>query len=165
MARRSKRHPVDYNDHQWRALLSFALQRADSFECAVPYPFIAHNLARTPLWPRALNAFRGQLIDRYVSFVRWESCLSYPTQFVRFRLQPELIEYIRAIGPLDNWQWDRQAPEDPAFYAADELLLATSSADGRIAVFVADDEIASLEALGVRLVEPLGVTAEPWPTP
>ncbi len=165
MAERRKHFPVDFGDVPWRMLLGFALQTADRFECAIPYPYVALSLERAPLWPRGLNAFRGQLIDRHVNHVRWDRLQPYPTQYVRFRLTPELRRYVQGIGPLDNWLWANDVPEDPAFYVGEEPLLMADSIDGRIAVFVRSDELDRLAAQGVRLVQPLGVAAEPWPTP
>jgi hypothetical protein len=162
---RERYHPLDYGDRQWSRLLTFALERADSFECAIPYLYVVQDLARAPFWPTSLNSLRHDLIERYVSFVRWERNREYPTQFARFRLTPRVAQYVRALGSLDNWLWEHDAPEDPTFYAGDAVLLTADSVDGRIAVYVDDTDILRLANSGVRLIEPLGVTAEPWPTP
>jgi hypothetical protein len=146
-------------------LLAFALSRADSFECAVPYPFVMQDLNTAPLWPSELNSLRDDLIDRYVSLIRWDHLRNYATQFVRYELSPAVATYVHGIGRLEDWSWDNDTPRDPTFYLDDAPLLATDSLQGRIAVFVDSRDLAVLTGSGIRLVEPLGVKPEPWPTP
>jgi len=165
MDERRRYHPTDFGDRQWARLLQFALQRADSFEVAVPYLFVAQDLWRTRLWPRVLEGLRGDMVDRHVSFVRWEQTREMPTQFVRFRLTARVAGYISALPRLEAWDWEHGTPEDPTFYEGDDVLLASDSAQGRIAVYADPSEVALLSDVGIRLIEPLGVQAEPWPTP
>jgi hypothetical protein len=161
---RRRYHPADAGDRQWQMLLAFALDRSDHFECALGYPMVTQDLARLKL-PAPLDAFRPQLVERHVSLIRWETRQDYPTQFVRFRLIPPLAAWVASLRRLEHWAWDRGAPEDPTFYRDGEVLLATESRDGRIAVYADDVDHAALTGVGIRLLEPLGVRAEPWPTP
>jgi hypothetical protein len=162
---RKRYHPVDAGDRQWHALLAFALERADGFECALPYPVTLQDMAAWPLWPRALGRFRADVVDRHVSLFRWEELQRFPTQFVRFRLSPGLAGWIESPRCLDHWCWRYDMPEDPTFYCGHEVLLATESRHGRIAVYADPFDVAVLAGSGIRLLEPLGVRAEPWPTP
>ena len=165
MQQRRRYHPTDFGERQWHRLLAFALSRADSFECALPYPYVVQDLARAPLWPPELEMLRRDLVDRHVSMIRWELTRDYPTQFARFRLTPRVVRYVRAVGPIDAWSWECRAPRDPTFYSDDMPIMATDSVEGRIAVFVDQADLEMLTGSGIRLVEPLGVTAKPWPTP
>jgi hypothetical protein len=165
VSQRRKYHPADFGERQWGRLLEFALERADGLECAVPYPVVVQDLAAAPLWPPELETFRSVVIDRHVSLVRWEVRQDFATQFVRFRMTPALRRYVRTYRHLEDWSWALGAPEDPTFYFGDHRLLATESVSGRIAVFASHDDVSVLTGVGIRLVEPLGVTAEPWPTP
>lgn len=165
MTDRRRYHPSDSSDRHWQRLLQYALGKADTFECAIPYPVVLQDLAHAPLWPTALQAFRRNLIDRHASVIRWELRRDYATQFVRFQLTAPLLNYIRSFPQLEAWRWDYGAPEDPAFFSGEAVLLATESAQGRIAVYADAAELAALTGAGIRLLEPLGVTAEPWPTP
>ena len=158
-------HPTDFGDAQWARLLDFALDRADAFECAIPYRYIACDLDQTPLWPRTLEALRGELVDRYVSHIRGDRLREVPAQFLRFRLTPRVLELIRSVPRLEAWSWAKHMPEDPVLYLGDTVLLATESAHGRITVYADSDDLAALSGVGIRLIEPLGVRAEPWPTP
>ena len=49
--------------------------------------------------------------------------------------------------------------------ATNVVTAATDSVEGRIAIFADPDDVAALTGVGIRLLEPLGVKAEPWPTP
>ena len=165
MEHRRRYHPADFGDLQWARLLAFALERADGFECAIPYPYVVQDLAVAPLWPPELNAFQPDLVDRHVSLIRWELAHDYATQFVRFRITPALAGYVRAMRHLEYWSWQRGAPEDPTLYEGNAVVLATESVDGRIAVYADAADVAILNDHGIRLIEPLGLKAEPWPTP
>jgi hypothetical protein len=162
---RTKYHPTDFSAGLWHRVLSFGLAKADHFQCALPYPVVLQDLEGERLWPRELEAFRADIVDRHVSLIRWDIARDTPTQFVRFRLTPGLEAYIHAVRGLQDWSWSKSRPEDPTLYAGDEPILVTESLDGRIAVFADHDEVHDLGAHGVRLLEPLGVRAEPWPTP
>lgn len=104
-------------------------------------------------------------MDRHVSLIRWELRRDYATQFVRYRLAPAVVDYVLGIGTLTEWSWEESAPCDPTFYRGESLILATDSAEGRIAVYADERDLALLTGAGIRLVEPLGVKPEPWPTP
>jgi hypothetical protein len=162
---RTKYHPTDFSTALWHRVLAFGLAKADSFQCALPYPVILQDLGRQRLWPPELEEFRADLIDRHVSLIRWDLTRDAPTQFVRFRLSGGLESYIHSVRSLQEWSWGRERPEDPTLYCGDEPILVTESLDGRIAVFADNEEVHDLGANGVRLLEPLGVRAEPWPTP
>jgi hypothetical protein len=162
---RTKYHPTDFSAALWHRVLSFSLEKSDSFQCALPYPVVVQDLERELLWPPELEAFRPEIVDRHVSLIRWDITRDKPTQFVRFRLTPGLEAYMRAVRSLQEWSWTKDRPEDPTLFAGDEPILVTESRDGRIAVFADNDEVHDLGAHGVRLLEPLGVRAEPWPTP
>lgn len=162
---RRRYHPADASDRQWHTLRDFALDRADAFECALPYPYVTQDLARLPLSPMGLRVFRSDVLERHVSLIRWEERQDYPTLFVRLRMSSALAGWIASFRRLEHWSWRLGAPEDPTFYLGDETLLATASRDGRIAVFADSEEWASLSGVGIRLLEPLGLRAEPWPTP
>jgi hypothetical protein len=162
---RRRYHPSDSSNLHWRRLLSYALDRADVFECAIPYPVILQDLAHARLWPSALQPFAGELLDRHVSLIRWEISHDYATQFLRFKITPSLIRYVESFRGLERWQWELGAPEDPSFLVGDTPVLTTESANGRIAVFASAHEFVQLADNGIRLLEPLGVKAEPWPTP
>ncbi len=165
MDARRRYHPTDYGDRQWRRLRAFALSRADSFECAVPYPFVMQDLRQAPLWPPELNGFSEYMVDRYVSLIRWDVARSYATQYVRYELSEPVASYVDSVDRLEGWSWDEGKPRDPTFYVGDSLLMATDSLQGRIAVYVDERDFALLAGAGIRLVEPLGVKADPWPTP
>lgn len=165
MESRRRYHPTDFGDAQWARLLEFALDRADSFECAVPYRYTTCDLRRAPLWPRSLESMRVDLVDRYVCHVRGDRLRDEPAQFLRFRLTPRVLRAIRAVPRLEAWSWKMGAPEDPVLYLGDTVLLATESAHGQITVYADPDDLATLSGAGIRLIEPLDVRAEPWPTP
>jgi len=165
VATRRKYHPTDFGEAQWRRLLTFALAEADAFECAIPYRTVVHDLSASPLWPEELNAFRGLVMDRHVSLIRWEFLHDYPTQFVRLRLTPGLKVFIRRLAHLQEWSWATGHPEDPALYGGGAPILETESVAGRVAVYADPKEVTRLMSVGVRLLEPLGVKPEPWPTP
>lgn len=162
---RKRYHPTDFGEQQWSRLLDFVFERAELLEVAIPYPYVAHNLDRAPLFSPALEALREAVVDRYVSTIRWGSAQAYATQFVRLRLDPRVCSFVRSQRRLEGWSWRRLMPEDPCFLAGGSILLATESADGRIAVFADEAERSKLRDSGIRLIEPLGVEAEPWPTP
>jgi len=162
---RRKYHPTDFSDGQWQRLLAYALERADAFECVLPYRVVLQNLECAPLWPAELDEHREAIVDRYVSLIRWELRRDEPTQFVRFRLTTALRSYIQGADRLEDWCWRSGRPEDPSFFRGGEPVLVTESIDGRIAVYADPDEVQGLGSRGVRLLEPLGVRAEPWPTP
>jgi hypothetical protein len=163
-ARRSY-HPTDFGDAQWARLLAFALERADAFECAIPYRYISCDLERAPLWPRGLETLRADVVDRYISHVRGDRLRDEPAQFLRFHLTPRVLRFVRSIPRLEAWSWKAGMPEDPVLYQGETVLLATESAHGRITVYADSDDLAVLSGAGIRLIEPLGVRAEPWPTP
>jgi hypothetical protein len=150
---------------QWTRLLAFALERADTFECAVPYPVIVQDLSAAPLWPRELEPLRPALVDRHVSLVRWDLVQDYPTQYLRFRLAAPVASYVRSLPRLETWSWQLGTPEDPTFFEDGTPLLSTESVDGRISVYAEPADVAALTGVGIRLVESLGVKPEPWPTP
>lgn len=158
-------YPSDSNDRLWRRLLDDAMGRADSFECALPYTIVVQRLARAPLWPEAPAGLEDHVVDRYVTLIRAGYLREHPSQIVRFRLTPGLAAYIRLLGRLGSWRWEQGHPEDPAFYAGDQPILATESRQQRISVYADEADHARLAGAGVRLVEPLGLVAEPWPTP
>ena len=165
MNQRQRYHPTDFGARQWASLLDFALERADQFECAIPYPFVAQELWTAPLFAPGLDPLREALIDRHVSLFRGGQTRDYPTQYLRFELRPAVADFIRSVRRLEGWNWSRQMPEDPCFLLDDALLLATDSAEGRITVYADPDERQALQGAGIRLIEPLGVRADPWPTP
>lgn len=165
MSQRRPYHPTDFGQLQWARLLEHALERADTIEFALPYRFVAQDLWHAALWPRRLESFRGDLVERHVSLVRWDRLREEATQFVSFRSSAQLGRMLRAVPRLEAWSWRRDLPEDPVFRAGGQVLLATESRAGRITVFADPAEAALLVGAGVRLVEPLGVRAEPWPTP
>jgi hypothetical protein len=162
---RRRYHPIDAGERQWHMLLAFALERADEFECALPYRVVVQDLARLRLKPESLEQFRPALVDRHVSLIRWETRQDYATQFVRLRMSAALAGWVAAVRWLEHWSWRNDMPEDPTFYQAGQVLLATESRHGRIAVFADPVDRAALDGVGIRLLEPLGVRAEPWPTP
>jgi hypothetical protein len=166
---RRKYHPADFGDQQWQRLLAYALERADRFRCATPYRYVAQDIDAAPLWPSSLEAFRSGLIDRHVSLIRWETVREVATDFLEFRLdgpeRREILEYLREPRRLEDWNWNAGRPEDPGFSGRGIPILDTESADGRISVFASPVEVDQLSAAGIRLLEPLGVKAEPWPTP
>ena len=94
---RRRYHPADASDRQWHMLLSFALERADTFECALPYRFVTQDLRRLPLWPPALMPFKADLLERHVSLIRWETRHDYATQFARFRMSPALAGWVARL--------------------------------------------------------------------
>lgn len=165
MSDRRRYHPTDFGPKQWQRLLSFALGRSDEVEVAVPYVTIVQDLAASPLWPPALEARRNAVTDRSVSLIRWGRLQDTPTQFVRLSLTADVRRYVRRLGPLERWSWRRSAPEDPTFLCRGAVVLATESGTGRISVFADTRDFAALTDSGVRLLEPLGAEAEPWPTP
>lgn len=162
---RRRYHPRDFGDQQWARLLAFALDRSDAFECAIPYPYVAHDLDAVPLWPPELDALRDDVLERHVSTIRWACMQDYATQFVRLRVTPALRDFAREAGPLASWKWSNGLPEDPAFLRRGAVILTTESASGRIAVYADRTDVAQLTDAGVQLIEPLDVRAEPWPTP
>lgn len=165
MSQRRRYHPRDFGDVQWERLLEFALERCDTFECAIPYSYIVQDLASAPLWPTDLRPLHDDVVTRYASTVRWGYVQEYATQFVRFRATPALRRYVRSVSRLEAWSWEQGAPEDPTFHVGDTVILSTESTSGRIAVYADRTDIDDLSQVGIRLIEPLGVKAEPWPTP
>lgn len=162
---RRRYHPTDFSDALWLRLVEYGLERADAFRCALPYRFVHVDYARSPLWPPTLEAHRDALLDRYVSHIRADRARERPTEFATFELTRELQRLIRGVTSLKNWSWRHGLPEDPTFLAGSEIVLATESEHGRIVVYADDGELEALGAAGVRLIEPLGVEAAPWPTP
>jgi hypothetical protein len=146
-------------------LLEFALERSDAFECAIPYPYVVHDFANAPLWPTELQPLDSDVVTRFASTIRWDLIQDYATQFVRFRSTPALRRYIRSVGSLEAWSWEKGTPEDPTFLVGDSVILSTESTSGRIAVYASRTDVADLSDVGIHLIEPLGVKAEPWPTP
>ncbi len=165
MSQRQRYHPTDFGDRPWARLLDFALERSDHLECAIPYPYVSQDLWSAPLFSPALEALRGALVDRHVSMLRAGQLREEATQFLRFRMTPEVAAFARSIRRLEGWSWERQMPEDPVFLSGEVVLLSTESVQGRIAVYADREERDALRSSGVRLVEPLGVQAKPWPTP
>ncbi|MCB0216953.1 MAG: hypothetical protein KDH92_09975 [Chloroflexi bacterium] len=165
MTQRQRYHPTDFGARQWARLLDFALARADRFECAIPYPFVAQELWTAPLFTAGLEPLREALIDRHVSLLRGGQTRDQATQYLSFELRPAVAEFIRSVRRLEGWSWSRRMPEDPSFLIDETLLLATDSVGGRITVYADPDERQALQGAGIRLIEPLGVQAEPWPTP
>lgn len=162
---RRRYHPTDFGNLQWSRLLDFELDRADGFECTIPYTYVAIDIWRTPLWPPQLEGLRADMLDRYATFVRGDAVSDQAAQVIRFRLTARVARFIRSVRTLEGWSWKHGLPEDPAFFQADTPLLATESRHGRITVFASTDDVATLSGAGIRLIEPLGVRAEPWPTP
>jgi hypothetical protein len=162
---RRRYHPTDFSDSLWRNLLDYAIERADTFRCALPYRFVQVDFEHAPLWPQTLEAHRGALIERYVSHIRAERTREHPTQFAVFTLTPQVERLIRGVTSLQNWSWRHGLPEDPSFLAGTEVVIDTESGPGRIVVYADEREFEALGAAGVRLIEPLGVEAAPWPTP
>lgn len=165
MENRRRYHPTDFGNLQWARLLDFELGRADSFECTLPYRYVSMDIWRERLWPDRLQALRPDMTDRYATFVRGERMRDDAAQIVRFRMTPRVARFIRSIRHLESWSWPNELPEDPAFFLGDTLLLATESRQGRITVYADATDVATLHGAGVRLIEPLGVQADPWPTP
>jgi hypothetical protein len=161
-------HPADFGDQQWSRLLEYALGRADTFRCVTPYRVVLQTLA-APFGLAQLDEFRGVLIERYASLIRWDVEREEPVEFLQFDVAvPEaesLRRYIRAARRLEEWSWAAGRPEDPTFLLRGVPILSTESVGGRIAVFANDTEASQLVSDGIRLLEPLGVKAEPWPTP
>ncbi len=162
---RRRYHPTDFTDALWRRLIEYGIERSDSFRCALPYRFVHVDYMRAPLWPPTLEAHRGAMIDRYVSHIRAERAREKPTEFAVFEFTPSLLRLIRGVTSLQHWNWRRGLPEDPTFLAGEEIVLTSESQAGRIVVYADEREIEALGADGVRLIEPLGVEAAPWPTP
>ncbi|MEO8083323.1 MAG: hypothetical protein ABI780_05830 [Ardenticatenales bacterium] len=163
---RRRYHPTDYGDRQWQALVAFAERHADAFQCAIPYRVVRQVADAGPLWPTALEAFRPQLLDRYATLVRWGELVDTPAELLTFRLDVGVRRWVAGAGHLAEWAWPRRMPEDPTFLVRGEPLVTTCSRTGRVAVYASAEEHAEItRQRGVRLVEPLGAVAEPWPTP
>ncbi|MFN2251629.1 MAG: hypothetical protein ACK2UL_06895 [Anaerolineae bacterium] len=165
MGQRRRYHPRDFGDVQWRLLLDFALERCDAFECAIPYRYIALDLANAPLWPAELETLRGDVVGRHVSMIRRDVLQEYATQYVRFRSTSAVRRYVRSLPRLEDWSWPDGTPEDPLFVRGDSTILSTESPAGRITVYADNSDIEDLSDVGIQLIEPLDVKAEPWPTP
>lgn len=162
---RRRYHPTEHGQGPWQALLDFALERADAFGCALPYRVVRQDFLGARLPVPMLERFRTDLLDRHASLIRWGLLRDEPTEFVVLRLSPELRRAIRSVRRLESWSWEHGRPEDPALLLGGLPILETESADGRAALYATEAEMAALAAGGLRLVEPLGVRAEPWPTP
>lgn len=162
---RRRYHPTDFTDVLWQRLVEYGIERSNTFRCALPYRFVQFDYPDAPLWPPTLEAHRGALVERYVSHVRAQHTRDSATEFAVFGLTPPVVRLVRGVASLQHWHWRRGLPEDPTFMAGDEIVLATESRQGRIVVYADDRELESLGALGIRLIEPLGVEAAPWPTP
>ena len=162
---RRRYHPTDYGQRPWQALLGFALARADTFACALPYRVVRQDFIAARLPVPVLERFRDDIEERYAGLIRWGVLREEPTEFVTLRLSPELRRAIQQVRRLEEWSWEHGRPEDPTLLLGDAPILETESVDGRVSLYATADEMASLAASGVRLVEPLGVHAEPWPTP
>lgn len=162
---RRRYHPTEHGQRPWHVLLDFALERADAFACALPYRIVRQDYFDARLPVPLLERFRADVLERHVSLIRWGVLRDQPTEFVVLRLSPELRRAIRAVRRLEAWSWDHGRPEDPTLLAGDLPILETESADGRVALYATEAEMAALATGGVRLVESLGVRAEPWPTP
>jgi len=162
---RRRYHPTEYGQRPWQALLGFALERADAFTCALPYRVVRQDFFGARLPVPLLERFREDIEARYASVIRWGILREQPTEFVTLRLSPELRRAIQTVRRLEEWSWDHGRPEDPTLLLGDAPILETESVDGRVTLYATADEMAALVANGVRLVEPLGVRAEPWPTP
>jgi len=162
---RRRYHPADYGPTTWRRLVRAALAKSDALECAIPYPHVVHDLFGAPLWPADLETLRSAVTDRHVSLVRWGRLQDEPVQLLRLALTPAVRRYVRGVDALHRWAWGLGRPEDPSFYADAEPVMTTESRSGRVSVYLTDDELARLRSAGLRLLEPLGLEADPWPTP
>ena len=162
---RRRYHPTDFNDALWQRLIEYGIERSDAFRLALPHRFVHVDYMRSPLWPPTLEAHRGAMTERYVSHVRGDRSRDKPTEFAVFGLKPPIKRLVRGVSSLQHWDWRRGLPEDPTFLAGDKVMLTTESRQGRITVYADEHEFESLSEHGVRLIEPLGVKAAPWPTP
>ena len=162
---RQRYFPIDYSDQLWRRLRDHALAQADRLVIALPYPFIAQGLARQPLGLPCLEGLRGAVLERYASHIRADRLRETPSQFVCLRLDDAVRAFAGDIATLEGWSWKRGRPEDPCFYLGEQPILTTDSPNSCITVYADRTERTVLEQSGVRLVEPLGAVAEPWPTP
>lgn len=163
---RRRYHPTDFGDRPWQALVAFAGRHADAFQCAVPYRVVRQSVDGAPLRPATVEVLRSSLVDRYASLLRWGEVIDVPVEVLTFRHDPAVRRFVAASPRLTDWVWAKRMPEDPTFLVRGEPLVASDSRTGRVAVFASPDEHDELtRRLGVRLVEPLGVVCEPWPTP
>ena len=165
MSERRRYHPTDFGNAQWKRILRFALERADGFSCAIPYPYVVQDLWEAPLVFRVLEGIRPALAERELSMIRWERTQEQANQFLHFRMTGEVRDFVRKPKGLEAWSWRQNMPEDPSFHLGATTLVTTESGSGRIAVYANPEEHAWLTDQGVRLIEPLGVRAKPWPTP
>jgi len=162
---RRRYHPTDFHSAMWRRLLEHALPRADAFRCALPYAYIRQQVDDAPFWSPMLEPHRAALLERYASHVRWHVLQEQPTEFTVFRVTVGLARTIRGVVDLSHWSWQHRLPEDPTLMADGHAIVTTESREGRITVYADDQELEALRERGVRLIEPLGVQAPPWPTP
>lgn len=162
---RQRYFPIDYSDRLWRQLRDHALTRADRLVIALPYRYIAQGLLRAPLGLASVEGLQGAVLERYVSHIRADRLRETPSQFVCLRLDDAVRAFAGDIATLEGWSWKRGRPEDPCFYLGEQPLLTTDSPNGCITVYADRTERTEIEHAGVRLVEPLGAVAEPWPTP
>lgn len=162
---RQRYFPIDYSDRLWRRLRDDALMRADRLVIALPYLYVAQGLFEAPLGLPCLEALRGAVLERYASHIRADRLRETPSQFVCLRLDDAVRAFAGDIATLEGWAWKRGRPEDPCFYLGEQPILTTDSPNGCITVYADRTERSALEQSGVRLVEPLGAVAEPWPTP
>lgn len=157
--------PTDFGDRPWQALLAFGLQRADAFGCVIPYRFLRQDFFDAPLQSPLLEPFADRLQERYATFLRGGHLGDTAVQVLRLSLDEELGAALRTVRRLEDWRFEQGRPEDPSLSVAGRPLLETDSRAGRVSVYATHEELEALATDGIRLIEPLGVKAAPWPTP
>lgn len=157
--------PTDFGDRPWQALLTFGLARADAFGCLLPYRYVQQDFFGAPLGSALLEPFADRVLERYASFVRAGHLGDTAVQVLRLRLSDELAAALRSVRRLEDWRFERGRPEDPTLALRGRPILETDSRSGQVSVYATREELEHLADEGVRLIEPLGVKAAPWPTP
>ena len=122
----------------WPQLLNITLPKADVIE------FVADKDSQ-----KSLKPFLSYLTDEFSSRWRWQCKQFGDTNFFRFSLTPDLINYLLTVPKLDDWI--DNYPEDPALYKDDEALLWTISHDGVVFVLLTEKELHKLNASGFSL--------------